>query len=71
MKTAEDTREFVGGGDRELGDAEAEQRAQAVAESSNAFDRWAESRSVEERLSFGDATSVPEGFGTKSKKKGE
>lgn len=48
MKTDE-AQQFVGGGDRDFSDEESARVAQEIANGSNAFDRWAEGRSLEER----------------------
>lgn len=55
-KTAEDTRDYVGGGDRKFEQSETELFAGKVAESDNAFERWAETRSLEDRIATRTAT---------------
>lgn len=58
--TREDAREFVGGGNREIDGAEADTFADSIAASANAYDRWAESRSLEERIAPRTATVINE-----------
>lgn len=48
--TQEEAKAFVGGGDREYDDGQTANVAGQIAESSNSFDRWKETRDLADRL---------------------
>lgn len=52
----ENAEQYVGGGNRELSEGEAADTAKRIAQSSADYERWAESRSLEERIRPATAT---------------
>lgn len=48
--TNEEAQQFVGGGNRDLSDGEKDRFAQQVAEANNSYERWAETRPLDERI---------------------